>query len=263
MSWRSGWFVDCAPKSLICVSRGASLPAGTYYWEVKMDRGGFVYIVWGIAIGVCTASAQLAYIVDAEVNSAQAASQYANFVTITVDGVGVAAPSWGYPNRPVAGPHYAIADDGQTYAIAINTTTHRMWWRNNTGADTRWNLSAPADPATGVGGFDISASGDSPMVGPLYPMVGATRGATTNAAYDTTSKGTINFGGSAFVGTPPTGFISPYSLLGAQCKLDPNANGGVILSNNNLTFEGTLPTGVPNQGNPYFCVRANFSITQA
>lgn len=58
----------------------------------------------------------------------------------------------------------AAASAGQVVDIAVNFATGKVWVRVAAGL---WNNSGAADPATGVGGFDISTILG---VGPWFPM---------------------------------------------------------------------------------------------
>lgn len=71
--------------------------------------------------------------------------------------------------------------------VAIDPIAHLFWVRLNGG---NWNGSPTANPATGVGGIDISS-----IPGPLFGMVSSTN-----------SSLTANFGASAYAFTPPAGF---------------------------------------------------------
>lgn len=74
--------------------------------------------------------------------------------------------------------------------MAFDITNSLIWFRVNGG---NWNNSAPADPATGVGG--ISTSGYSC---PCY--AGAAQAISTSETF------TANFGASAYTFTAPAGF---------------------------------------------------------
>jgi len=95
-------------------------------------------------------------------------------------------------------------DDGDVISVALDKGNNRVWFRKN-GGD--WNDDPSANPATNAGGIDISfASGD------LLPVI---------RFENTSNSGTVNFGGSAFVRTPPSGFTgfvaggTNYSLTAA------------------------------------------------
>jgi len=86
-----------------------------------------------------------------------------------------------------------------TVFIAVNLDDRKIWFRNlPTGSSSPgdWNGDVSADPATNVGGVTIPA-------GVMVPF--CTFGGPGGAAGD---EWTANFGGSAFVGVVPTGFLS-------------------------------------------------------
>ncbi|WP_179874222.1 GDSL-type esterase/lipase family protein [Rhizobium sp. L43] len=80
--------------------------------------------------------------------------------------------------------------DTDVIAIAFDADAHLVWFRRNSG---NWNGDALADPATGMGGIDISALG----TGPLYPV-----GFILNSGCEITSR----FAAGETTGTIPTGF---------------------------------------------------------
>ena len=82
---------------------------------------------------------------------------------------------------------------GNVVAIAVDITDGIFWAVNLTTA-SGWNgkTLANGNPATGVGGINISAMGSS-----LYALVGM----NSNAF-----EATINFGATSFTGTVPSGF---------------------------------------------------------
>ncbi len=265
-----GWWLDGHPGGglLAASTITVNAAAGTYYWEVTLVSGTLPngFQTAGVAFGVANSSSDLTDTCDAGLNLPQVGSTSTAFTIPIVDGIGNGSTVWGYPSHGPTGfpdTHNALAA-GQVYSLALNTLTHRLWWRAATGADTRWNTDAAADPVTGTLGLDISASGPSPVLGNVFPLLGATNGCSSGSPnYDTPSVGTVNFGATAFAGTPPTGYVSPYSIIGAVATLDPGNNGRLTLSNGNLTFTGTHPIGVANQGNMYDTVRARFSFAQA
>lgn len=263
--WRYGWFLDGNPGGTLLAASSATGPAGTYYWEVTLVSGTLPngFQTSGVAFGVANSSSDLTYTVDAGLNLPQVESTSTIFTIPIIDGIGNGSTVWGYPSHTFNDTHNALAA-GQVYSFALNTTTHRIWWRAATGADTRWNTDGSANPATGVGGIDISATGPSPVLGNVFPLFGATNGCSNGSPnYDTPSVGTVNFGATAFAGTPPSGYVSPYSIFNTSAVLDPANNGRLTLSNGNLTFTGVFPIGTSNQGNKYDTVRARFSFAQA
>jgi hypothetical protein len=78
--------------------------------------------------------------------------------------------------------------NGTTIGLAIDLT-NRLFW---VYANGKWNGSSTANPATGVGGLNVSA-----MTGPVYPAV---------TMMNSTDSGTANFGATAFSFAVPSGF---------------------------------------------------------
>jgi hypothetical protein len=83
---------------------------------------------------------------------------------------------------------------GRTLMIAIDEPNRKYWVKSDGGAN--WNGSGTANPATGVGGIDISS-----LTGALYPA-GATSGGVT-----TGDQLTFNFAG-PFINSAPSGFTT-------------------------------------------------------
>jgi hypothetical protein len=79
---------------------------------------------------------------------------------------------------------------GDIIGVAIDFSASLFWFRVNAG---NWNNNGSANPATGVGGFDISAFGAVAM----YAAV---------EAENDTEAWTANFGGSSYSQTAPSGF---------------------------------------------------------
>lgn len=77
--------------------------------------------------------------------------------------------------------------------IAWSTFTREVWFRVNNGD---WNI-APANPATGVGGFAIDVLLQNGNACVLWGGNG------------TSCQASVNFGGSAFTFDPPSGFYGP------------------------------------------------------
>jgi len=84
---------------------------------------------------------------------------------------------------------------GDVVAIAVDLGASLIWYKDLTTA-SNWNNSGTANPATGVGGLDIS----SITGGPFFFAV------TTGFDHLAGSKVTVNFGGTPFTGAVPSGF---------------------------------------------------------
>jgi len=77
---------------------------------------------------------------------------------------------------------------GNVVCIALDMETGRVWFRTNGG---NWNNNGSANPVTNVGGIPIFAGL------PIMPMF---------SAYALNDSCTVNFGGSAFAQSQPSGF---------------------------------------------------------
>ena len=105
---------------------------------------------------------------------------------------------------------------GNTFAIAVDIGAKRLWIKYGS---TNWNNNVANDPATGVGGVDISALASPPYY--AFASIGVTGGVLT-----------ANFGASTFVNAVPSGFQpgfgAPTSAQLTQAALEqwfmPNAN---------------------------------------
>ena len=144
--------------------------AGKWYFEVNMTTvtGG------DTSGGLATATPTFAQI---GANATQAYVQYRGG-NIYKNGVVQ------YGNGSMAG--------GGILRVAYDANAHLAWLAFASG---NWNASGAANPATGVGGNDVSAFD----TGGLYPVF--TSGANADSC-------TVNFGGSSFSFTPPAGFTA-------------------------------------------------------
>ncbi len=82
----------------------------------------------------------------------------------------------------------------QPFGVAVDLTA-KLYWAFCPSNGT-WNGSGTANPATGIGGIDISAI----VTGPLFAMV-VLNGATSDAI-------TVNFGATSFSNAVPSGFFA-------------------------------------------------------
>ena len=87
----------------------------------------------------------------------------------------------------------SVRSNGDIIGVAIDLTGNLIWYR--VAPAGLWNASGAANPATGVGGFSISAL-TKPLV-PTFYLSNAVGQAIT-----------ANFGASAFSGAVPAGFTS-------------------------------------------------------
>jgi hypothetical protein len=99
-----------------------------------------------------------------------------------------------FRNGASVGVNVGSVTASKRHCIAVDMTAKRFWARVDAGI---WNASAGNDPATGVGGIDISAV--------------FTAGLNAFPAYGASFSGnscTANFGATAFAQTIPSGFVS-------------------------------------------------------
>jgi hypothetical protein len=87
---------------------------------------------------------------------------------------------------------------GNTVGVAVDLTNGLFWTRLCPSGN--WNGSGTANPATGAGGAGLSTYGTTPpALGTMwFPYYGQQTSSGDVATYD--------FGASAYVGTPPSGF---------------------------------------------------------
>lgn len=85
---------------------------------------------------------------------------------------------------------------GQTVCLAIDLGAKLFWARINGG---NWNASSTANPATGVGGIDISSVFNGTVASPMMSA------SSSGAGVGSTSF-TANFGATAYSFTAPAGF---------------------------------------------------------
>jgi hypothetical protein len=151
---------------------------GKHYWEVTVtanqsETGFGISNAGPVKIGSC----------------------YVNFIgRIILQGVGT-------------GDSIGSLSNGSVVCFALDMTNKLLWIRQ--GASGRWNGRVNADPATGVGGRDISSI-TSTGIFALFCNPATTLGELGTDDADTTIVGdttaTANFGDSGFVGVAPAGF---------------------------------------------------------
>jgi hypothetical protein len=122
--------------------------------------------------------------------------------------------------------------------IAIDFTNKRGWFRRNGG---NWNNNATYDPATNVGGVDLSAWLISSPVHYYFPA------ATFNAA---SKNVTANFGATSFAQAVPSGFtsgwteVTPAAATGYTCWNVSDKNNNILLGDYALyAYCGTRTNG--------------------
>jgi hypothetical protein len=95
--------------------------------------------------------------------------------------------------------------NGDTVCIAADLTNRRVWFRK--GASGIWNNTAGNDPTDGTGGH----GGVTVPSGTIVPFV--TFGSSFSGAAGVAGNVfTANFGASAFVGTPPSGYTAGWPV---------------------------------------------------
>jgi hypothetical protein len=95
-------------------------------------------------------------------------------------------------NAVISGGSHVTWGLGNTVSLAVDLDNRKAWLRVDGGS---WNGTTD-NPATNVGGFDITAT---VAAGPVYPAIDF--GFTNDQV-------TANFGGSAYAYTPPSGFVN-------------------------------------------------------
>jgi hypothetical protein len=123
------------------VRANSSKTAGKYYFEIS-----FTTIGSNPSIGLARSSASLTGVSGVNIVSVLRFTG-----NITVNGV-------------ASGTSIGIISGGAVVCVAVNLTTDLIWFRPTPAGN--WNGSALANPATGIGGVDIS----SISAGALYPI---------------------------------------------------------------------------------------------
>lgn len=231
MSWRTGWYVDCAPKTYMASSRlvGAE---GKYYFEATVTHGwdsGFDagYGVFGIA-----GSNALLDFVGGDLANGAAQTVEAETMGWFTNTLG-SGRGLGHPDR-ISGVN-ADVGAGTIYAVAVNTSLHRLWIRNVSAGGAWAGDGLLPDPATNTSGRLYTNNITSPYI---HAFVGASQRNNTNYG-----AATINLGGSAFTGTVPSGYVA----WSAANTLNPSdASVKLVLSGGNLSVSsvgmGSLAT---------------------
>jgi hypothetical protein len=147
---------------------------GKYYWEVTVTS------VSNFMNGICSANAVNNTYMSSDGNTAGLYGGSGWLGGGTLSGT-------------TTGPDANLT--GHVYAFALDTGNKRVWARDVT-AGGLWNANATADPATNVNGCNYSASNNLGSTA-VYASVSC-NGAGDNVLY--------NFGGTAYLGTPPAGF---------------------------------------------------------
>jgi hypothetical protein len=96
-------------------------------------------------------------------------------------------------NNANQGVSFSAFVNGNIVGVAIDLTAQLIWFR--LAPSGNWNTSGTANPATGTGGFSISA-----LSGTLFGLLIGGNGDVCTA----------NFGASGFTGSVPSGFTSGF-----------------------------------------------------
>jgi hypothetical protein len=153
----------------------ASHSSGKYYCEVTYSGGGTAY---DYGLGLANASYDL---------TTYAGNPDTNSVAIfTGDPV-----IYGFGSSTGVSDGTTINID--TVCMAVDLTNKRVWFRQAGGGN--WNGSPTNDPATNTGGASISS-----FAGAVYALM------FMNKQTAATPVATMNFGATAYVETPPSGF---------------------------------------------------------
>jgi hypothetical protein len=112
-------------------------------------------------------------------------------------------------NNASTGISFGALSAGQVVCIAIDMENKRGWMRINGG---NWNNSASYNPATNVGGVDISFIFTGSVVAYVV-FIGGFTGANA----------TVNFGATSFAQSIPSGFAAGPALWGYATAIDGDA----------------------------------------
>ena len=172
--------------------RSVSYASGKYYWEVTMTT-------WASANTGCGVASASAVLSTFGATPTQAALVRKNGVI--------------WVNDVSTGETLGARSNGDVIGIALDVDNDLIWFRFLPAGD--WNGLTSANPATGVGGLNISG-----LRGALYPAFAGASGG---------ERCIINVGGSGFTGVP-VGFNSGLPTHGAvklQATFTPRVAGRV------------------------------------
>lgn len=172
--------VTLSNGDLTVTCTGTSGP--TTITRATVTNTGKLYIEWTPQVGTETAEQN-------EIGLCNASALAGNWLGSDTNSTGFVGTGNVYYNGG-AGQVANTFTDGNVIAMAWDTVAGLFWFKNLTTA-SNWNNSGTANPATGVGGFNIF------VTGPFYAAV------TTSALGN---ENTINFGRQALTGVVPSGF---------------------------------------------------------
>jgi hypothetical protein len=153
----------------------ASHSTGLFYYEAVVSTAGNIGTC---ELGIGNGSANLNSFTGSDNNSIGAAGS---------------GSVW-FNNANPTGSPIQVYSAGNIIAVAVDMTHTKIWWKNlTTGSGWNNDVIGNQNPATNTGGISFSTMGAAPW----FAM------GSTGAASDVS---TVNFGASAYVGTPPSGF---------------------------------------------------------
>ena len=120
-------------------------------------------------------------------------SQVFNSAALGTGGIFMMKDGALYRNASASGlPNFGLRSAGNVIGMAVDLTARLIWFRVAPAGN--WNTNASYNPATGIGGVDISA-----IAGALFPLY---------SPYTLNDAMTANSGASAFSGAVPAGFTA-------------------------------------------------------
>ena len=180
----------------------ATSGTGKWYWESQFD-----FDHDGILLGVANTSQDLSNYVGSTVNSF--GFNRFGYALYNVSPVSTTMPTW---------------DIGVLLCLAVDLINKKIWIRVGGG---NWNNDSSANPATNTNGLDLSALlGVNPLVRPAFTI------------YNTNATWTVNFGGTSFTQTPPSGFQAA-----STWAANPVLGNSNIQSGGNSSYTVNWPSG--------------------
>jgi len=141
---------------------------------------------------------------------------------------------------PAWGPTYA---SGDVLGMAVDLTAKLVWYRVGAGS---WNAGGTANPATGVGGWDISLYTGTPH----HLVVSGDTGMVT----------TVNFGGTAFANTAPAAFIAWDAVPAVDVSVNVTGN-ALTISQGDETVVGKANATISMLANGMTATLGDESVT--
>jgi hypothetical protein len=211
------------------------LSAGKVYFEITGSSGAFTSM-----IGIARSSATLGSLYANSGVGAAALAPNNGFMYVN-GGVGVQVETTGLP---LSVPY--------TICIAVDLTNSLIWMRVvGSAVNGWWNGNASNNPATGVGGVNISALFPASAA---FPMVEF----NTSAA----QVRTANFGATAFSQTIPSGFVA-WDSAGSASSTGPTGPTGAAGSAGAPGSAGaTGPTGPMTVGDVRYDIAQTLTAPQ-